>query len=214
MSTSRDQTITTRKYSPYKSPFTRTASVLFSNPRIRFPLAGLNFAGGVLVIYTNFWPRQMEQSSALFWIFIPDCAVAAILTATALLWPDQRGKVVQLMASITCVQNGVSYFVLICYRSEFLTPTALVAHLGLLLEGLALMICMGALELSQALGGISWPAINNVIDLTTDTMAYSLVLVPQSIVIVTWVVTDLCLIIWTIEILLRSSKSKPILTAS
>ncbi|MFQ5980857.1 MAG: DUF1405 domain-containing protein [Candidatus Heimdallarchaeota archaeon] len=177
---------------------------LLSNPAIRYPLAALNVAAGLLLIHTNFWPRQMQDAPIFLWPFIPDCTIAALLVAIALVWPEQRGKLVQLMAALTCLQAGVSFLALILDQPQFYTVIALAAHLGLFLEGLVLMARLNDLQLNQAGGGLTWLVVNNLIDLLTESMAYSAALVSQELIIAVWAVTDLCLAIWTIALVQRS----------
>ncbi|MFX0117265.1 MAG: DUF1405 domain-containing protein [Candidatus Hodarchaeota archaeon] len=192
-------------------------SDFLSNSAIRFPFAALNIGGALLVLYTNFWPRQMQSTTVILWPFIPDCAIAALLVAITLLWPAERDKLVQLMAALTCLQAGVSFLVIILDQPQFFTPIALASHAGLFLEGLVLMVNLDSLRLRQAAGGLIWLILNNLIDLTTDAMAYSLIMVSQGMLIAAWLVTDACLAVWTMIILQRSSKSnqtrKPIYTS-
>ncbi|MFX0114491.1 MAG: DUF1405 domain-containing protein [Candidatus Hodarchaeota archaeon] len=175
--------------------------------QLRLFIAALNIGGAIIVLYTNFWPRQMHDAPMYLWLFIPDCATCALLTAIAVLWAKQQRELIQLMAGTTCIQAGVSYSFLIIDQPQFLTPLALIAHLGLFFEGVVLMACLKGLTVNQGIGGLSWLVINNLIDITTDSMAYSLVLLPQDMLIVVWFITDLFLVVWTVFILQKASKS-------
>ncbi|MHA2367809.1 MAG: DUF1405 domain-containing protein [Candidatus Hodarchaeales archaeon] len=178
---------------------------LLYQPAVKYPLAGLNILGGILVIYTNFW-RQMKTTHPIWWFFLPDCAISAFLVAITLLKPKKRGQVVQIIAAMSCLKSGISYLVLAYYKPSYLSPpTSLIGHLGLLAEGIVLMVLLSGLEVPQAVSGMGWTIFDEILDLTTPSRPYPMDYVPTEVVIVAWIILDVFLAAWTYNLLRKSA---------
>ncbi len=187
---------------------------LLYQPAVKYPLAGLNIIGGILVIYTNFW-RQMKTTHIIWWLFLPDCAISAFLVAITLLKPKHRGQVVQIIAALHCIKSGISYLVLAYYRPSYLSPpVSFIGHLGLLVEGIVLMILLSGLEVPQAISGLSWTILDEILDLTTPSRPYVMDWVPTEAVIVAWIILDVFLAAWTYYVLRKSTLDQKISSTS
>lgn len=184
-------------------------SLLFQ-PAVKYPLAGLNIIGGMLVIYTNFW-RQMKTTHVIWWFFLPDCAISAFLVAITLLKPRQRGQVVQIITGLHCIKSGISYMVLAYYKPSYLSPpTSLIGHLGLLAEGIVLMALLSELEVTQAVSGMGLIILDEILDFTTPARPYPADYVPNEVIAIAWIILDVFLVGWTYYLLRKSTLGQKI----
>lgn len=120
----------------------------------------------------GWYGQQLPTTPLIWWLFVPDCPLVAGLAAIAL-WGLRNGKrwpVFNLWAAMGCIKYGVwTCTVWVAYWLQtgdffFLSVAMFLSHVGLIAQGIVLLILTRRWGLREALPAVAYYAFADWVD--------------------------------------------------